>query len=131
MGFVKDPEKAIKNAVYHRTTVGVGDIVKSSSSSKKKATPAPDPSLHSAAASRDVQVKKNNSADNLSRKDYIICGIVSLIVFFIGLYASKLYLLIRFVFVVFGFAGAITAIKGIIKTPIQPKDATTQEPSDE
>lgn len=39
MGFVKDPEKAIKNAVYHRTTVGVGDIVKSSSSSKKKATP--------------------------------------------------------------------------------------------
>lgn len=26
MGFVKDPERSIKNAVYHRTTIGVRDI---------------------------------------------------------------------------------------------------------
>ena len=130
-GFIKDPERSIKNAVYHRTTVGVGDIAKGSSGTKKKTASAPDPTFHSTAASQDVQVKKNNSADNLSKKDYMIFGIISLIIFFIGLYASKFHLLIRFVFVVFGFAGAITAIKGIIKSPIQPKDVTTQEPSDE
>lgn len=33
MGFIKDPKKSVKNAVYHRTTVGVGDIIKGSSSS--------------------------------------------------------------------------------------------------
>lgn len=130
MGFIKDPERSIKNAAYHRTTAGVGDIVKGSSDSKKKTASAPDPALHSTAASQDVQAKKNNSADNLSKKDYMIFGIISLIIFFIGLYASKFHLLIRFVFVVFGFAGAIVAIKGIIKPPIQPKDVTTQEPSD-
>lgn len=27
MGFVNDPERAVKNAVYNRTTVGVSDIV--------------------------------------------------------------------------------------------------------
>lgn len=27
MGFVKNPERAVKNAIYHRTTVGVGDII--------------------------------------------------------------------------------------------------------
>ena len=27
MGFVNDPERAVKNAVYNRTTVGVGDIL--------------------------------------------------------------------------------------------------------
>jgi len=33
MGFVNDPERAVKNAVYNRTTVGVGDIVDHASSS--------------------------------------------------------------------------------------------------
>lgn len=27
MGFVKDPKRSVKNAIYHRTTIGVGDIV--------------------------------------------------------------------------------------------------------
>ena len=130
-GFVKDPEKAVKNAVYHRTTVGVGDIAKGSSGSKKKTASAPSPRSSSPAASQKTQVGENNSANNLSIKGWIICGIISLIIFLIGIYASTLYFLIRLAFIVFGFAGAITAIKGIIKSPIQPKDVTTQEPSDE
>lgn len=32
VGFIKDPERSVKNAVYHRTTVGVGDIVKGATS---------------------------------------------------------------------------------------------------
>lgn len=28
VGFIKDPEKAIKNAVYKKTTVGVKDLLK-------------------------------------------------------------------------------------------------------
>lgn len=28
MGFVKNPKRAIYNAVYHRTTFGIGDVLK-------------------------------------------------------------------------------------------------------
>lgn len=31
MGFIKNPEKALKNAVYHRTTFGVRDVAKAAS----------------------------------------------------------------------------------------------------
>lgn len=37
-GFVKDPAKSVKNAVYHRTTVGVSDIAKSGSGSRTAST---------------------------------------------------------------------------------------------
>lgn len=33
MGFIKDPERSVKNAIYHRTTVGVGDIIDQTTSS--------------------------------------------------------------------------------------------------
>ena len=33
MGYIKDPEKAVKNAIYHKTTVGIRDNSKSTSSS--------------------------------------------------------------------------------------------------
>jgi len=38
MGFIKNPEKSVKNAIYHRTTFGVGDLVKTSTGSHKKKT---------------------------------------------------------------------------------------------
>lgn len=31
MGFVKDPERSVKNSVYHKTTFGVSDVVNVSS----------------------------------------------------------------------------------------------------
>ena len=31
MGFVKDPERSIKNSIYHKTTFGVSDVVNASS----------------------------------------------------------------------------------------------------
>lgn len=34
VGFVKNPSKSIKNSIYHKTTFGVSDLVKSSSSKK-------------------------------------------------------------------------------------------------
>lgn len=40
-GFVKDPAKSVKNAVYHRTTVSVSDIVKSGSGARTVATSSP------------------------------------------------------------------------------------------
>ena len=36
VGFAKNPGKSIKSAVYHRTTFGVGDVVKMTSSSSKR-----------------------------------------------------------------------------------------------
>lgn len=32
MGYIKDPEKAIKNSLYHKTTTGISDLGKSSKS---------------------------------------------------------------------------------------------------
>ncbi len=40
-GFVKDPSKSVKNAVYHKTTLGVSDIVKTGSGSRTAATSSP------------------------------------------------------------------------------------------
>lgn len=36
MGFVKNPEQAIKNKIYHQTTIGVSDIINSGSKASKK-----------------------------------------------------------------------------------------------
>ena len=41
VGFVKDPAKSVKNAVYHKTTVGVSDIVKTGSRSRTAAASSP------------------------------------------------------------------------------------------
>lgn len=38
MGWVNDPEKAMYNKVYHKTTVGVNDIIKDSTSHGKVRT---------------------------------------------------------------------------------------------
>lgn len=50
MGLIRDPKKAAYNYVYHRTTVGVGDIVKAASkkeptknAGKAEPKPAPQP----------------------------------------------------------------------------------------
>lgn len=40
-GFVKDPAKSIKNSIYHKTTIGVSDIIGGSGSSSPAATSSP------------------------------------------------------------------------------------------
>lgn len=40
MGWVKNPKKAAYNAIYHRTTVGVGDVARVVAGSSKKKAPA-------------------------------------------------------------------------------------------
>lgn len=40
-GFVKDPAKSIKNSIYHKTTIGVSDIISGSGSSSPAATSSP------------------------------------------------------------------------------------------
>lgn len=62
MGIVNDPKKAAYNAVYSRTTVGVSDVLKSTSSGNGHAS-----------ASYDVPapVKKD-----YSDRTYNVCGII-------------------------------------------------------
>ena len=62
MGIVNDPKKAAYNAVYSRTTVGVSDVLKSTSSRNGHAS-----------ASYDVPapVKKD-----YSDRTYNVCGII-------------------------------------------------------
>lgn len=47
MGFVKDPERSIKNSIYHKTTFGVSDVANMSSP-----------------AAANNQINSNSSVDN-------------------------------------------------------------------
>ena len=40
-GFVKDPAKSIKNSIYHKTTIGVSDIIGGSGTISPAAAPSP------------------------------------------------------------------------------------------
>lgn len=42
VGFVKNPSRSVKNAIYRRTTFGVSDLVGGSKSKKKSAMAATD-----------------------------------------------------------------------------------------
>lgn len=51
VGFIKDPERSVKNAIYHRTTFGVRDIVENAdipnSNSNSNVNTVPAPEAHS------------------------------------------------------------------------------------
>lgn len=77
MGWVKNPKKAAYNAVYSRTTVGVGDIARAASKSGKKGasstsrtiggTPSPSPRVESKSLSKQI-----NSVDK-ANKALVLC----------------------------------------------------------
>lgn len=73
-GFVKDPAKSVKNAVYHRTTVGVSDIVKSGSGSRTSATSSP--AAGSAPSPAAAPEKKKGGAASIA---LIVIGVLFLI----------------------------------------------------
>ena len=57
MGWIKDPKKAAYNAVYHRTTVGVGDVARVVAGSPAKKSPkasAQQPAVHSSTPERTL-----------------------------------------------------------------------------
>lgn len=78
-GFVKDPAKSVKNAVYHRTTIGVSDIAKSGSGSRTAATSSPAAgSLNSGSApsSAAAPEKRKGGAASIA---LIVIGVLFLI----------------------------------------------------
>lgn len=68
--FVKDPAKSIKNSIYHKTTIGVSDIIDGSGSSSSAAASSP------AAAAGSVTPKKKGKAGSIVM---IIFGVLFLI----------------------------------------------------
>ena len=65
MGIVNDPKKAVYNAVYSRTTVGVSDLVKRSASATQKSF---------ANAPHTIPQKKE-----YSDRMYNVCGIILMV----------------------------------------------------
>lgn len=60
VGMIKNPEKALKNKVYHKTTVGISDIVNSSSSSNTYDTNySYTPKTSNTKSSKSTAVKKS------------------------------------------------------------------------
>ena len=47
VGFIKNPKRSIKNAIYHRTTFGVRDIVESANVPNRNVNTVPSPEVHS------------------------------------------------------------------------------------
>ena len=58
VGFIKDPSKSVKSAVYHRTTVGVPSLLPKSTPQRKSAEP-PKPA-------QQPTINVNNNANGLS-----------------------------------------------------------------
>lgn len=65
VGFAKDPAKSVKNAVYHRTTVGVRDLMETSGPSS---TPTLDMSQES--------IKNNSLVNRISMIFILIVGFI-------------------------------------------------------
>lgn len=48
MGYIKNPKRAVKNKIYHKTTFGTADIINAVSKSPNKKTTEPSPSIMNA-----------------------------------------------------------------------------------
>ena len=57
-GFVKDPAKSVKNSIYHKTTFGVGDVVRGVSGSSSAAGSSGGSSFDPVAPAADRPKKK-------------------------------------------------------------------------
>lgn len=78
-GFIKDPAKSVKNAIYHRTTVGVSDITKSRTKSRSAATSSPSAgSSYSGPTPTPAAAPKKNNGSAASIL-LIVVGILFLI----------------------------------------------------
>lgn len=84
MGYIKNPEKAIKNAVYHKTTFGVSDVIK--------------------AADRATGTGKHRSGGNPSKA---LPGFLSVLTILIGI-IWLLFSPIGILFILIGIAVIIT-----------------------
>ncbi len=77
-GWVKDPKRAAYNKIYNKTTIGVNELVKSSTSGGTKST------SHKTSIIQDTDFKPNGSS-----LTYSICGIImyiiGIVVFLLGL----------------------------------------------
>lgn len=67
VGFIKDPSKSVKSAVYHRTTVGVPSLLPKSTPQRKSAKPpkaAQQPTINIVNTNANANV--NNNANGLT-----------------------------------------------------------------
>lgn len=71
MGMVRDPKRSVNNAVYHRTTIGVRDIINGTSSSHKHGP-----------------VVSSTPGDQFGMSLIIFCAVVFLALGFISLTSS-------------------------------------------
>lgn len=67
VGFIKDPSKSVKSAIYHRTTVGVPSLLPKSEPKRKSAEPpkaAQQPTINIVNTNANANV--NNNANGLA-----------------------------------------------------------------
>ena len=94
MGFIKDPERSVKNAIYHRTTIGVSDIVKQTGSSAD--IPA---------------VKESGSGSGLFIFLIVICSALAIL----GLLVALVIPVAGIAAIAFGILGIVYSVKQIRK----------------
>ena len=87
VGFIKNPEKSIKSAIYHRTTIGIPPII--STSKKRKPSHASKTNRVSNNKKRPASSPQNNADENVDAVPVLrILGIVSFWIGILGLFYS-------------------------------------------
>jgi hypothetical protein len=76
-GFVKDPAKSIENSIYHKTTIGVSDIISGSGSSSPAA--ASSPAARSAYSGKDPAAAPEKKKGGVLSIILIVIGVLFLI----------------------------------------------------
>lgn len=75
VGFIKDPSKSVKSAIYHRTTVGVPSLLPKSTPQRKSAEPpkaAQQPTINIVNTNANANVNNNaNGLAYVSKKKWV------------------------------------------------------------
>lgn len=103
MGFAKDPERSIKNAVYHRTTIGVRELYEKGMAS----TPAEAPTFES------------GSSDGSGKGIFIFLIIACAILLILGLLLALVMPVVGIAAAIGGIFGIVYSVKRIKKLPEQ------------
>ena len=98
MGFIKDPERSVKNAIYHRTTVGVKDLYEKGVASTSSETPIYESEPTAAGSGKGI---------------YIFLAILCVMLVLLGLLLALIMPAVGITAAIFGIIGIVYSVKHI------------------
>lgn len=97
MGFVKDPKRSVKNAIYHRTTIGVKEIYEKGLASTSSEAPS----------------FEGRTAEGSGKGIYIFLAILCVMLLILGLLLALVTPIGGIIAAIFGIIGIVYSVKHI------------------